>query len=123
MHELKKIQGQERYDRERGKDHEHNLHRISSCHDSPLFVARNPLSEKQNHGYSSPVNAGFGRTLFNPIHSRRPQLAGMRRPLPTVASVAVARSAATAMGITSSAQFGCDPSTRWERGFCLQTSS
>jgi hypothetical protein len=44
-----KVQGHECCDRKGDNDHEHDLHRISSCHDRPLFVARQLLSDKQGH--------------------------------------------------------------------------
>jgi hypothetical protein len=59
VHQLKKAEGHERYDRKRGNDHEHDLHRISSCHYGRLFGVRSALSGKQDHGHWSPINAGF----------------------------------------------------------------
>jgi hypothetical protein len=53
-----KVQGDECCDCKRGNDHEHDLHRISSSQDSPLFVARSPLSDKRGHSLCSPINAG-----------------------------------------------------------------
>src|SRR5215467_2066887 len=63
----KKVQGHECCDRKRRNDHEHNLHRISSCQDGPPFVARSPLSDEQGHGYCSPINAGFSPSPLQSI--------------------------------------------------------
>jgi hypothetical protein len=63
----KKVQGHECCDRKRRDDHEHDLHRISSCQVGPPFVARSPLSDEQGHGYWSPINAGFWPCVLQSI--------------------------------------------------------
>jgi hypothetical protein len=65
--QAEKIQGHEYYGRKRRNNHEHDLHRISSGHDSPLFLARRPLSYKRVHGCYFPMNAGCWSCVLESI--------------------------------------------------------